>query len=288
MFLIYVNDLDTGILSKISKFADDTKLCHVISSDTDRQEVQEDLDTLVSWANEWQMSFNVSKCAVLHIGHNNPCHRYSMNGEIVGAVNRQRDLGILVSKDLKWEHQVNASYAKANRMLGLISRNFTYRSKEIMLPLYKSLVRPHLEHAVQLWSPHLQRDINKLERIQHRATKLIPELKQLPYERRLGELNLITLRQRRLRGRLIETYKYLHEFVDVDYTTVYERNDRQNGDRNNNGQKLFVKRAETDVRHKFFPLNIVGTWNRLPREVVEAESVNSFKNRLDLFWEQQQ
>lgn len=278
LFLIYVNDMDDGIMSRISKFADDTKLYHKVCTDDDKREIQQDLERLVKWANEWQMSFNVSKCAVLQVGNNNPKNVYQMNETVVNAVTTQKDLGVTITNDLKWRKQVENSVNKANRMLGLISRNFSFRSKNIILTLYKSLVRPHLEYAVQFWSPHQQGDIDKLERIQRRATKLIPELRQMPYDRRLEELGLTTLEQRRLRSRLIETYKYLRGFVDVDYDTIFERD--RNG-RRGHDWKLIVKRAESTTRLKFFPLTIVQPWNNLPPHVVNAESVNSFKNRLD-------
>ena len=278
LFLIYVNDMDAGVLSRISKFADDTKLYHKVCTDEDKREIQQDLERLVSWANEWQMSFNVSKCAVLQIGNNNPKNVYHMNDTIVKAAASQKDLGVTINNDLKWSKQIENSVNKANRMLGLITRNFKFRSKNIVLTLYKSLVRPHLEYAVQFWSPHQLGDIAKLERVQRRVTKLIPELRQMPYDRRLEELGLTTLEQRRLRSRLIETYKYLHGFVDVSYDTIFERD--QNG-RRGHDWKLIVKRAESTTRLKFFPLTIVQHWNNLPPHVVSAESVDSFKNRLD-------
>ena len=94
---------------------------------------------------------------------------------------QQRDLGIIITKDLKWQKQTEKSCRTANRVLGFIARNFRNKNKELILPLYKSLVRPHLEHAVQFWSPHLRRDIDKMEKIQRRATKMIPEIRNHSY-----------------------------------------------------------------------------------------------------------
>ena len=86
----------------------------------------------------------------------------------------------------------------ANRVLGFIARNFRYKNKELILALYKSLARPHLEHAVQFWSPNFRRDIDKIEKIQRRATKMIPEIRNHSYHQRIQELDLISLVQRRL------------------------------------------------------------------------------------------
>ena len=122
------------------------------------------------------MSFNVDKCSVVHIGHNNMKINYNMSNQQLPTTDQQRDLGIIITKDLKWQKQTEKSCKTANRVLGFIARNFRYKNKELILPLYKSLVRPHLQHAVQFWSPHLRRDIDKMEEIQRRATKMIPLL----------------------------------------------------------------------------------------------------------------
>ena len=95
-----------------------------------------------------------------------------------------------MSKDLKWDKQCSQAVKKANRMLGVIKRNFTDRSKETIMPLYKSVVRPHLEYCVPIWSPHYQKDIELIEGVQRRATKLIDEVKNLHYEERIKKLNL--------------------------------------------------------------------------------------------------
>ena len=88
----------------------------------------------------------------------------------------------------------------------LFRRNITYKEKSLIVPLYKAIVRPHLEYCIQAWSPYLRKDIDMLEKIQRRATKLIPELRDLRYEERLKECGLTTLETRRLRGDQIEVY----------------------------------------------------------------------------------
>ena len=125
-----------------------------------------------------------------------------------------RYTGIIITKDLKWQKQTEKSCKTANRVLEFIARNFIYKNKELILPLYKSLVRPHLEYAVQLfWSPHLRRDVDKIEKVQRRATKMIPEIRNLSYNQRIKDRDLISLVQRRLRGQLIEVFKYLNGFT---------------------------------------------------------------------------
>ena len=159
-------------------------------------ELQEYINKLVEWANKWQMSFKVDKCSVMHIRHNNMKSNYNMSNQQLPTTDQQRDLGIIITKDLKWQKQTEKSCRTANRVLWFIARNFRYKNKELILPLYKSLVRPHLEHAVQFWSPHLRRDIGKMEKIQRRATKMIPEIRNHSYHQRIQELDLISLVQR--------------------------------------------------------------------------------------------
>ena len=129
-------------------------------------------------------------------------------------------------------------------------------------PLYKFLVRPCLEYAVQFWSPHLHKDINKMERVQRRATKIIPEIRNHSYQQRLKDLKLISLIQRRLRGQLIEVFKYLNRFNNVSPIGFfdYDFSDRTR----NNGKKIIVKRFNTSVAQHFPPINITTTWNALP------------------------
>ena len=210
LFLIYINVLDINIVSKISTFADDTKLWHRARNPDDIMELQEDINKLVEWAKKWQMSFNVDKCSVMHIGHNNMQSNYNMSNQQLPTTYQQLDLAIIINKDLKWQQQTEKRCKTANRALGVISRNFRYKNKELILPLYKSLVRPHLEHAAQFWSPNLRRDIDKIEKIQRRATKMIPEIRNHVYHQRIQDLDLISLVQRRLLGQLIEVFKYLN------------------------------------------------------------------------------
>ena len=127
------------------------------------------------------MSFNVYKCSVMHIGHNNMKSNYNMSNQHLPTTDQQRDLGIIITKDLKWQKQTEKSCKTANRVLGVIARNLRCKNKELILQLYKSLVHPHLEHAVQFWSPHLRRDIDKMEKIQRTATKMIPEIRNHSY-----------------------------------------------------------------------------------------------------------
>lgn len=278
LFIIYINDIDVGLVSKISKFADDTKLGANAVELTGVQQLQSDLDKIGEWSQKWQMPFNMGKCKVMHIGHRNLHADYTMLGSEVEKTDLEKDLGVLISSDLKFSKQCIEVEKKAQKLLGYIKRQFKYRNKEIVLTLYNSLVRPHLEYAVQFWSPALRKDIDRLERVQARATKLIPSIRKKGYQRRLQDLGLYTLETRRLRGQLIEVFKILKGFNNVDYRNFFTLNENQT---RNNGLKIELKRFSTSLCGNFFTYKIGNVWNGLPSEVVNSSSVEQFKNRLD-------
>ena len=117
----------------------------------------------------------------MHTGHSNMQSNNNMSNQQLPTTDQQRDLGIIITKDLEWQKQTEKSCKTANRLLWFIARNFRYKNKELIIPLCKCLVCSHLEHAVQFWSPHLRRDIDKMEKKQRRATKIIPEIRNHSY-----------------------------------------------------------------------------------------------------------
>ena len=174
LFMVYINDLEEGVTGNILKFADDTKLFTKTKEIGDKQNLQDDIDKLVKWSEKWQMLFNFGKCKCLHIGPGNTSMNYEMGGTILSTTVKEKDLGVTMDANMKVSEQCRIAASKANQVLGMIRRNITYKDKSLIVPLYKAIVRPHLEYCIQAWSPYLRKDIDMLEKIQRRATKHIP------------------------------------------------------------------------------------------------------------------
>jgi hypothetical protein len=203
-----------------------------------------------------------------------------MNGAVLEEVTDERDLGVVLQNDLKCNKQCLKAVNTANRVLGMIKRSFSVRDKDVILQLYKSLVRPHLEYSVQAWRPHLKKDIDLLEGVQRRATRMINGFKDKSYEVRLCCLNLTTLETRRLRGDLTEVFKMFKGFDNLDPSKFFELN---NLPTRGHSLKLVKPRCRLDVRKFSFAHRVVEVWNSLDELTVACDSTNSFKNRLDKF-----
>ena len=281
LFLIYINDLDDSITSNVLKFADDTKLFRKVNTDGDKQHLQNDLDRLVKWSEKWQMLFNFGKCKCLHTGHRNLNVNYKMGDTVLGTTVKEKDLGVTISADMKVSEQCGIAASKGNQILGLIRRNITYKGKKLIIPLYKAIVRPHLEYCIQAWRPYRNKDIDTLERIQRRATKMIPELRDLSYEERLKECGLTTLETRRLRGDQIEVFKILNGYENIDRNMFFslKKDSRTRG----HEVKLVKDQCRLDIRKHSFSQRTINEWNKLSTDCVTASSVNMFKNKVDTY-----
>ena len=243
---------------------------------------------LQDWAEKWQLKFHPDKCKVLRIGHGHPEFTYTLT-TATGANPLERshvekDLGIQVDDQLKFTQQVQQAVSNTNRLLGVIRRTYQYLDTTTFLHLYKGLVRPTLEYGVVVWSPQYQHDIDAVETVQRRPTRMVPVLRHLDYESRLKVLNLPTLTYRRLRGDSIDVYKYLHGIFTFSHDMFNQ--DLYEGTWGHS-LKLFKDWSKRELRRHFFSQRVVNIWNSLPDTVVTAPSVNTLKNRLDKHWRNQ-
>ena len=275
LFLLYINDLPENIKNAVLIFADDLKM---VAKSSTKNVNQQDINHLVLWQDKWLLKFNTkdNKCKIIHAGKNNPCNTYFMGDVLLPVVETEKDLGVTISKNLDFVDHINSCINKANSMIAWVTRTFVSRDKDVLLKIYTSMIRPHIEYCVQLWSPlpaHGNwRLILAIENIQRKFTRLIDNIGLLPYKSRLEKLGLTTLIERRARGDLIETYKIVNGISD--YGENLFRFSRS-------GDKLVSRPGdEHRIKHSFFARRVIKYWNKLPSQVKFSKSVDSFKNNL--------
>ena len=240
LFIVYIHDLDEKITSTVLKFADDTNI-----SSNNQQELQRDLDTAVEWAQMWQMQFKSNKCKVMHVGHRNERAIYNMGNHRLEEVEEEEDLGVLIHRALSFSNNCAVAVKKANHMAGHIYRTVTHKSIQTVVPLYKALVKPHLEYCSLVWSPYLNKDILSIEKVQRRVTKMIPSISALT-----ANGTDITV----LRADLLEVFKILKGFVKVDPATHFSMSDiRSRG----HTLKLEKPRARVELRQHLFSNRVI-------------------------------
>ena len=284
LFLLYINDLPNYIHCKSSIFADDSKIYSKIQSMEDSERLQDDLNNLVEWSRIWMMSFNTDKCHVMHFTDRNPLFIYTMGGRLLQISKTEKDLGVLISNNLKSDEHIDYCVKKAYKVLGMIKRTFVHVDKDIFLNVYKTFIRPILEYGQSAWSPYLQKDIDKIELVQRRATKLVFSLRELSYEERLSQLGLYSLESRRKRGDMILMYKLLHDKLDIRYESTFFRPMDCNQSVNTRSHKLKVipcHKSKTGIGYNRFSNRVIVSWNSLPDKVVNSPNVDTFKRNYD-------
>ena len=199
LFVMFINDMLDIVKSMCLLFADDAKIFRSVHHSSDYTELQEDLNELTKRSTRWQLPFNIDKCKSLHMGKNNKKLTYEMDGKKLKQVKEEKDLGVLVDDELKFHKQTSSAIKKANGVLGMMKKSFSAFDDTNLPILYKTLVRPHLEYGNVVWGPHYKEDIKAIEKIQRRATKMVPHLKNMSYQERLRQLKIPSLAQRRRR-----------------------------------------------------------------------------------------
>ena len=287
LFVYFINDMPDAVSSNIKIFADDTKIYSGVKEDENSQKLQESLNNLTKWTELWQIKFNSSKCSVMHIGRDNPKRNYHMDDKVLDKTKAEKDLGVYVDNNLTFEEHINSTAKKANRVLGMISHYITHKSPAVMVPLFKSLIRPIMEYGNPIWQPKLRKHIDLLENIQRRFTKRIIGMGDLEYEDRLRKLKLPSLEYRRTRGDMIETFKITHNIYD-NKTTKKFFSLQVNSVTRGHPYKINKLSCKSNSYAHFFTNRIINLWNSLPNNIVCAESTNSFKNMLDKHWSKHQ
>ncbi|CAM1307444.1 Uncharacterised protein r2_g1733 [Pycnogonum litorale] len=287
LFVLYINDLPENITNKVKMFADDTKLYGKSDTAEDTNSIQEDLTKLQEWSEKWLLNFHPQKCTVVKLGKDKSDASYQMKNPSTDGTctleesENQKDLGVTIDNRLSFKEHTAQTISKANRMVGIIRRSFDHLTEETFAQLFKSIVRPILEYGHTTWQPHQKTLCSEVENVQRRATKLLAPLREKPYSERLAALKMPSLEHRRKRGDMIEIYKYLHHYYDVEQPNLSLATTT---DIRGNSLKLEKKRCKLNVRAGYFSYRATSNWNSLPDPVVTAPTLNSFKSRLDHHW----
>ncbi len=279
LFILYVNDLPLSVGANVSAllFADDAKCYKSISNNADRLCLQNALDNLYLWCVEWRMLLNYDKCVVLHLGHSNSGYDYSINGHMLISSFVIKDLGVIMSSNLRFTDHINSLCKKAYFRLHLINTCFINRSSDFRVFLYKTYVRPILEYSSVVWSPHHKFEIDLVKRVQRSFTKTL--LPYVDYDNRLAELNLESLFIRRIKFDLIFVCKMLHNLVNLDANVYFLFPPLAS--LRGNSFKLHHSFSRLDIRKYFFVNRVVHVWNKLPNNICGASSLNAFKKLLN-------
>ena len=288
LFVIFINTMvEKDTESDIFLFADDAKASKALFQESDTDVLQADLNSMVAWSDDSFLQFHPGKCKSMRISGRVVCdfkHEYYMKGNLLEHSNEEKDLGVIIDSKLSFDQHITAKVKKGNSMAGLIRRSFEYMDKTMFKQLFTSMVRPHLEYAAPVWNPYLQRHIIALENVQRRATKMVPGLGDKSYMERLRALKLPTLAYRRYRGDMIEMFKLTHGLYDEDVVEGFLelQPSRSRGHPYSVYKRGFDK--SLDLRMYSFKPRVTEQWNNLPKEVVMATNINTFKNRLDKIW----
>ena len=278
LFLAYTNDLPDNLKSKVRLFADDTGIYFVISKPSDFQTLQNDLALLEQWEKKWDMEFNPSKCQVIHITKSKTPikNNYFLHGIQLESVPSAKYLGIDVSEDLSWSPHINRICKKANQTLGFLRRNLKIKNESVKAMAFKTLVRPQLEYASVVWSPHSAKLIHQLESVQRRAARWVKnDYRQTSsVTAMLESLSWRRLDLRRIDARLSLLYKITNDLVAIPIQPYLSPITRPTRTSHNLAFRQ-ISTSKDFYKFSFFPRTIVH-WNLLPQTVVNLPTADQF------------
>ena len=279
LFVLFLNDLKiTNEIASLYKFADDVELHSQVDTCTHLGLVNA-VNTVFDWSTKWQLPIAPSKCSVLPIGCLNNNFSYTVSGDLLlPHVDSARNLGVWFTSDINFHTHCNMIVKTANQRVAWLKKVFCTGDPTILISAFKAYVRPILEYASPVWSPHLLGDIDHIESVQRRFTKSLRGLKGKPYLERLKLFNLDSLELRRLKADLYLTFSLLHGLLDFNFTKFFELR----ADKRTRGHpfKLVVGSFNKDCRKYFFANRVVNAWNSLPGELVMSNTLNCFKKEL--------
>ena len=287
LFLIYIDEISAIPLSTESSrviYADDVCIYRPISSSSDFGYVQRDIEAIEKWSTDNFLNLNPTKCKYMLISRKKtpvtPTVPLLLGNLPLQKVETFKYLGVLISQDMSWSSHVQTTCSKAKKVLGLLYRKFYKCSNtETLVQLYVSLVRPHLEYACSVWSPHLVKDINAIENVQKFASRMATHNWNLNYNDLLSLTDLPTLERRRMDLKLGQLFKIVHKlcFFPEGIVRLREQTPLLSNTRSVHPLYLNQPRVHTNSYYYSFVPHTCSLWNSLPFEIVNVSSYNSFK-----------
>ena len=282
LFLYYINDMPDNITSTIRLFADDTIAYLTITSDTDKDHLQEDLNRLSEWEDTWMMKFHPEKCNVLSISKKKTPMKYNyvLHGHTLEHVTTAKYLGVTISSDLKWNTHISNICQRANNTIGFLKRNLNISNSNLKEKAYVSLVRPTLEYACTTWDPYQQNNKYRLEIAQRRAARYVKNRyhNTSSVSTIIEQLNWISLEERRRKARLTMMYKIHNSLVNIETSGKLLPPDRLT--RNMHTNSFQIPSCNTTTRRESFYPRTIKDWNALPISTAAAVSLEAFKAHL--------
>ena len=287
LFLIFINNIASGLSSKFALFADDLKLYLALPINKSNcigisLILQSDVSLLYHRSQSWGLSFSVSKCARIHFSR---CNSIPVTDYFIGTLpipNKTsfRDLGILVDDSLKFHLHIKEVFCKASGVANNILRGTLCRTPTFMSQVFIAHIRPIIDFGSVLWNSGYIGDLHLLESVQRRWTKKIVGFADLTYAERLLRLNLFSIKGRLLRADLIMVWKVMNGLCP-HLSSLFERSEY--GRTRGHSKKIFLPHYSTDVRARFFSIRVISLWNSLPEEAVSATTVQAFKRHVEDF-----
>ena len=288
LFNLYLESLILNIdkkceQTKVYAFADDLK---ILSSNP--QDLQIALNTIESWSSNWNLQIQPSKSEHIFFPYSrnssSSLNTFYINQAPIPKSENVKDLGLILSNNLKWSNYISSITTKANMTAHTILRSFQTNNIKLIINLFNMYVRPTLEYNTCIWNPNLTKDINSVESVQRKFTKRLCQrnnIKFNSYNDRLKILKMETLETRRYKRDVIIMFKIYHNLIDIDFNEFFTSTTSSYNLRGHSYQLNIPKHSSFTPRQNFFSNRILTIWNKLPEDLLNAQNLGIFKSKLN-------
>ena len=279
LFLVYINDLPDCVSPgrDTRLYADDSAISREIKGQADREILQQDLDKLQEWEDQWLMEFNPDKCQAMRISNKrNPSKpSYNIHGQELEVVDTAKYLGVSINNKLKWNKHIADTAKKADYTRAFLKRNINMCPREVKKQCYVALVRPVMEYASEIWDPQTQNNITALERVQRRSTRFIMNdySRESSVTLMMKDLQLQPLRERRAHTKATTFYKAINGLLEVP---TYHLLPQHTITRGHSRRYQIPNSRLATTKASFYP-DSINLWNHLPGNVAEAPTLEKFR-----------